>query len=96
MSELFSERVRRLRKDRNLTQAGLAALCGLSPRAVSDWEVGRSKPWAADMPAIALALHVTLDYLHNGRESASHAALIAAIRRGERQDVLMAMVDRHG
>lgn len=95
MNELFSERVRRLRQARNLTQAALAALCGLSPRAVSDWEIGRSRPWNADMPAIARALHVTLDYLHTGREAPAHAALIAAIRRGEGRDVLMAMVNRH-
>ena len=39
----FSENLRELRKERNLSQEGLAELLGVSRQAVSKWEQGGSQ-----------------------------------------------------
>ena len=36
--------IRRLRKERNITQEGLSEAVGVTPQAVSKWEMGASVP----------------------------------------------------
>lgn len=59
----FGNRLRQLRKDRNLTQQQLAALIGVKNSVISFYEVGERMPSPDALRKLALALHVTTDYL---------------------------------
>lgn len=52
------------RKAAGLTQADLAAKVGVCRTAVVAWESGKSYPPASKLPAIAAALHCTIDDLY--------------------------------
>lgn len=54
------------RKEKNLTQAKLAEKLGITDRAVSKWETGRSLPDASVMPELCAELGVTLNDLFSG------------------------------
>ena len=55
------------RKEQNLTQAQLAEQLGISDRAVSKWETGRSLPDAALMMPLCAILKMDLNELFCGR-----------------------------
>lgn len=59
---MFSERIRLLRKERNLTQAGVAAQVGLSARGYQDLELGAT-PRGDTLLAIAEFYQVSIDWL---------------------------------
>lgn len=59
--------IRRLRKERGLTQAQLAALLHVSDKAVSKWERNIGLPDVALMEALAACLGTTADTLLAGR-----------------------------
>lgn len=59
----FGNRLRQLRKDRNLTQQQLADLIGVKNSVISFYEVGERIPSPEVLRKLALALHVTADYL---------------------------------
>lgn len=59
----FSENLRELRKERNLSQEGLAELLGVSRQAVSKWEQGEGYPEAETLLLLARELKVSLDRL---------------------------------
>ena len=63
----FNTELKRLRKSKGITQEQLADKVGVSPQAVSKWEIS-SYPDAQLLPAIADALDVTIDELY-GRGS---------------------------
>ncbi len=63
---VFSETLQSLRKEKKLTQNGLAEQLGVSPQAVSKWENG-SYPDADFIPHIADFFEVSIDQLY-GRE----------------------------
>ena len=54
------------RKANHLTQMQLAEKLGVSDRAVSKWENGRSMPDSAIMPELCHALNITVNDLFNG------------------------------
>ncbi len=68
MENQFNASLRRIRREKGLTQEQLADAVGVSPQAVSKWE-GQSYPDAQLIPAIADVLGVTIDELF-GREPA--------------------------
>ena len=53
MNIYFSENIKRLRKERELTQEALADFLGVSFQAVSKWERGESYPDIELLPTIA-------------------------------------------
>ncbi len=53
-----------LRKAAGLKQADLAAEVGVCRSAVAMWETGAHYPPASKLPAIAAALHCTIDDLY--------------------------------
>lgn len=55
------------RKEKHLTQAQLAEKLGVSDRAVSKWETGRSMPDASIMPELCREIDITLNDLFSGR-----------------------------
>lgn len=59
----FGNRLRQLRKDRKLTQQQLAELIGVKNSVISFYEVGERTPSPDVLRKLALALHVTADYL---------------------------------
>lgn len=59
---MFSERIRLLRKERNFTQADVAAQVGLSARGYQDLELGAT-PRGDTLLAIAEFYQVSIDWL---------------------------------
>jgi transcriptional regulator with XRE-family HTH domain len=64
----FGRSVRRLRKQRGLSQESLAEVCGLSRNYISDIERGVRNPGLLALVALAKALRVTLRELMEGIE----------------------------
>jgi transcriptional regulator with XRE-family HTH domain len=59
----ISVNLKRLRRERDLTQEKLAEIIGVVPQAVSKWERGEGLPDITLVPALAAALDVTTDAL---------------------------------
>ncbi len=57
------ENIRRLRREKNITQQQLAECLGISSRAVSQWECGRTAPDISQIPALCHVFGVTSDTL---------------------------------
>lgn len=63
----FSDRVRRARRAKAMTQAQLGALIGVAPSAVAQWETaGGTYPSFLNAVELAALLEVSLDWLANG------------------------------
>lgn len=73
---MFAETLKKLRKDKNLTQTELADLFGYSHVAVVKWENGTREPDFATLIKLADYFEVTTDYLL-GREKEKQSAHIA-------------------
>jgi transcriptional regulator with XRE-family HTH domain len=67
MSEKFSDRLRKIREQKQLSQSDLALKAGLQPSAVSHFEASRRSPSFDNLKRLADALSVTIDFLI-GRE----------------------------
>ncbi|QNO15391.1 helix-turn-helix transcriptional regulator [Alkalicella caledoniensis] len=65
----FGENLRKLRKERGLSQEQLAEKINVSRQAVSKWEQGGGYPETEKIILIAKNLNVSLDYLLVGIES---------------------------
>lgn len=63
MNIYFGGNIKRLRKERDLTQEGLADLLGVSFQAVSKWERGERYPDISLLPVIADFFNTTVDDL---------------------------------
>lgn len=72
---VFAERLKALRGERKLTQARLAELIGVNPRAYNRWERGNFVPQLDTLIKIADVLNVTLDEL-TGRTEVAHAPTV--------------------
>lgn len=55
--------IKKLRKEKQLTQEKLCELMGVTQAAVAKWETGESKPRADKLPALAKILDCTIDEL---------------------------------
>ena len=60
---MFSQRLKQLRLEKNLTQNEFAKELGYTRTAISAWETGRNEPSNYDTVKIANYFHVTTDYL---------------------------------
>lgn len=60
----FSEILKKLRKEQNLTQTALAELLHVSQGTIANWEKGFRTPDTETMPLIADVLHVSIDELY--------------------------------
>ncbi len=81
MNIYFSENIRRLRKERELTQETLADFLGISFQAVSKWESSESYPDIELLPVIADFFGVTTDYLLGIDKAKSEEEILAYIDR---------------
>ena len=59
----FGKKIRQLRKEKNLTQKQLASLIGVKNSVISFYEVGDRFPSPEVIRKLAIALHVSTDYL---------------------------------
>ena len=67
----FGERLRRLRKDRDITQGQLAEVIGVVPSAVGKYErIPQSSPSVEALIKIADYFNVSIDYLLKGVQAA--------------------------
>ena len=67
----LSEKIKRLRKERGVTQRELAGLAGLNVNLVSKYETGRLTPKLENIRKIAEALDVNADHFLDGAVSGS-------------------------
>jgi transcriptional regulator with XRE-family HTH domain len=66
MTEDFANRLKALRKSKNLSQSDLATMVGVHYNHIGRYERGSSKPSAKALNALAHALGVSTDYLMEG------------------------------
>lgn len=59
----FNERLKKLRKSKNLTQTELGNYLNYGYTAISNYETGKNQPSIADLIKIAKYFNVTVDYL---------------------------------
>ncbi|WP_455452989.1 helix-turn-helix domain-containing protein [Streptococcus salivarius] len=67
----FSERLKDLRKQAELTQVDVAGKLGISQQAYASWERGVKKPTQENLVKIAQVLNVSVDYLVGNSEDKS-------------------------
>ena len=68
----FSERLKKLRKQAQLTQVDVAEKLGISQPAYASWERGVKKPTQENLVKIAQVLNVSVDYLVGNLEEKSN------------------------
>ena len=64
----FSERLKELRKQAQLTQVDVAEKLGISQPAYASWERGAKKPTQENLVKIAQIFNVSIDYLVGNSE----------------------------
>lgn len=60
-------RIRKARKSKGLSQAGLAKKLGVNRSAVANWECAASMPCSARLERLAIATDVSFEWLATGR-----------------------------
>ena len=65
--ETLNERIKKLRKEKGLTQSQLADKLGVTDKAVSKWEVGEANPDISLLVNLANIFDVSVDYLLTGK-----------------------------
>lgn len=68
---MFPEELRKLRKQKNLNQAGLAEIVGMSQATIAAWEKGTRKPDVETISYLADFFGVSVDYLMGRDEPAA-------------------------
>jgi transcriptional regulator with XRE-family HTH domain len=63
MAEIFSERLKKIRESKKLSQSDLGKKTGLQSAAISHFETGQRKPSFDNLKKLADALSVSIDYL---------------------------------
>lgn len=60
---VFSERIKELRLERDLSQMQLAKACNISQSAIAKWELGKTEPTASAIIVLAEFFNESTDYL---------------------------------
>lgn len=61
--KIFRERIKELRKFKNLSQKQLAEILQTNNSSICDWECGRTEPNMETLARMAIFFDVTADYL---------------------------------
>ena len=77
----FGEKIKRMRKNRNLTQEQLAEMIDISPRNLSGIEVGANFVKAETLEKILTALNASMEDLFSTVEMKNNKELLANIIR---------------
>ena len=83
MEYYFGEFIKKLRKQRNLTQEQLAEAFGVSCQAISKWETATSYPDISLLPIIADYFGVSIDYLLGHDTSKQEEAIDQVCNRAD-------------
>lgn len=59
----FRERLKELRKTKDMSQAALSKATGISQSAIAKWELGRTEPTASAIVTLAKFFGESTDYL---------------------------------
>ena len=68
MKIIFSERIKDLRAERNMSQSELGALLGTTQRKISYWETGKIEPSLLDLWKVGDLFGVSVDFLLGRKE----------------------------
>ena len=88
------------RKDRGFTQAQLAEMLGVTDRAVSKWETGRSLPDASIMLDLCAILGITVNDLLSGEvimgnyDKEMENKIVELVKEKEESDKRMLRIER--
>jgi transcriptional regulator with XRE-family HTH domain len=63
MNKILSDRLKKLRANREISQAKLAKILNMSQTTIAAWETGRSEPDSETLIKLALFFDVTVDYI---------------------------------
>lgn len=88
--------IKELRQKSGITQAQLAAMCGVHQTAVSQWEKGRTLPDNQTLVKLSDIFSVSLDMLMGKREPADKKCLIPVlgyVRAGEPMEAIENILD---
>ena len=98
MNETVGKRIALLRKEKGITQEGLAEMLGVSGQAVSKWENDQTCPDISLLPQLAKILGVTVDELLSGKRELipSVQLLPEEERKNIRDMILRVIVDSTG
>ena len=81
----LSERLKVLRKTKDMTQEQLAEYMGVSPQAVSRWETGATSPDISALPQLADLFGISIDELLGYDETERHKEISKVIADAEQQ-----------
>lgn len=59
----YPQRIRELREQANLSQAGLATATGISQSSIARWELGKAEPSASNIITLAKFFGESADYI---------------------------------
>ncbi len=62
---MFTDKLKKIRKDKKLTQTQLAELCGISRNSIVNWETGKSTPKVGDIEKLSAILGISPQELIN-------------------------------
>lgn len=93
----FNERLKKLRREKDLTQEQLAEYMGVSPQAVSRWETGATCPDISALPLLAQLFGITVDALLGVDENETQRKVRAIVADAEKKidgaDAVTAIAD---
>ena len=75
---IISERILKVLKDRNMTQADFAKQVGIAPSAISEWKKRKTNPAAEKIMDICNVLQITPEQLLTGRGIEDEETIAAA------------------
>ena len=85
---LIGEKIKRLRKNKNVTQTQLAEALSVSPQSVSKWETHLSAPDISLLPVIARYFGITMDELKEQYDAALEQAVINSVLTGKAMEII--------
>lgn len=74
---IISERILKVLKDRNMTQADFAKQVGIAPSAISEWKKRKTNPAAEKIMDICNVLQITPEQLLTGRGIEDEKTIVA-------------------
>ena len=80
MTIYLSENIKRLRREKDLTQETLAEFLGVTFQSVSNWERGESFPDITILPEIASFFKVSVDELLGVNKAEDEAYIVSKIQ----------------
>ena len=89
----FSEKLQKLRKQKNLTQEELADLLFVSRTAISKWESGRGYPSIDSLKTLAAFFEVTIDELLSSKELLTIAEKDSEEKETYLRDLVFGLLD---